>query len=288
MDDQPCRSDRGGFRPVDGAADLFACDETGSTNDDVRERALSGAPHGTCVAARAQTAGRGRRGHVWRSPAGGIYLSVLLRPAVPMHAFVGLPVVCALGVLRALRGLAGRDDLAVKWPNDIVCDGRKLAGILVEAGSAAEGPYAVAGIGVNVERPASPAPSPSADTGAADGSPVPGLPPTWLADLARDGLPGFDALAREVRDGVVAACDAWVAAVRAGRAQAGPLAPVLDEYFDACAMLGHQVAALAPDGRELVRGSFSAVDVWGRATVHAADGRDVELTSEQASLRQLD
>ena len=254
--------------------------ETGSTNDDVRTLAAAGAPHGAAVAARVQTAGRGRRGHVWRSPQGGLYLSVLLRPQVPMQMFVGLPCLSALACVRVLRELTGRSDVAVKWPNDVVAGAGKLAGVLVEAGSGAEGPFAVVGVGVNVERPAEPAPE--ADEGAC--ASVRPLPAAWLSDLARLAL-DFGALAERLRAGIQSACDEWAGQVAAGRAKAGPLAPFLSEYFDCCALLGHQVVALTPQGRELCRGVFSAVDVWGRATVHA-DGRDVEFSAEQVSLRE--
>ena len=266
--------------PVDTRDLLRVVRETGSTNDDVRALAAAGAPHGTAVAARVQTAGRGRRGHVWRSPEGGLYLSVLLRPQVPMQMFVGLPCLSALACVRVLRGLAGRTDVAVKWPNDVVTGGGKLAGVLVEAGSGAEGPFAVVGVGVNVERPAEPVPQ--ADEGAH--ASVRPLPAVWLSDLAHSPV-DFDALAEGLAGGIRDACDEWADQVAAGRAQAGPLAPFLSEYFDCCALLGHQVVALTPQGQELCRGVFSAVDVWGRATVHV-DGRDVEFSAEQVSLRE--
>ena len=127
---------------------LRVVDVTTSTNDDAREAAREGAPHGSAVAARVQTAGRGRRGHVWESPRGSLYLSCVLRPSVPMHFFTGLPAVCALGVLDCLRDDLGIAQAALKWPNDIVAGPSKLAGILVEAGSSAMGTFAVCGVGV--------------------------------------------------------------------------------------------------------------------------------------------
>ena len=99
---------------------LRVIDVTTSTNDDAREAAREGAPHGSAVAARVQTAGRGRRGHVWESPRGSLYLSCVLRPSVPMHFFTGLPAVCALGVLDCLRDDLGIAQAALKWPNDIL------------------------------------------------------------------------------------------------------------------------------------------------------------------------
>ena len=141
---------------------MIALDVAPSTNDLAVEAARAGAEHGWTVRADIQTAGRGRRGHSWHSPKGGLYLSIVLRPKVPMQMLMGLPAVTSLGVLDALEdlGLSGR--VGVKWPNDIVSMprsiatpnsshfNRKLVGILVEARSSSEGAFAVAGIGLNI------------------------------------------------------------------------------------------------------------------------------------------
>jgi len=112
---------------------------TSSTNDRARALALAGAPHGTLVTAGAQTAGRGRQGRTWAAPPGrALLLSLLLRSYDPL-----LPLRAGL----AIADLAG-DAARVKWPNDVLLDGRKLAGVLVEA-RPDEG-WAVLGIGVNV------------------------------------------------------------------------------------------------------------------------------------------
>jgi BirA family biotin operon repressor/biotin-[acetyl-CoA-carboxylase] ligase len=112
--------------------------ETASTNTRARELAAAGAPHGTLVTAAAQTAGRGRQGRTWVAPAGSsLLLSVVLRETDPL-----LPLRAGL----AVADLAGPAAL-VKWPNDVLLDGRKVAGVLVEA-RPQEG-WAVLGIGVN-------------------------------------------------------------------------------------------------------------------------------------------
>ena len=112
---------------------------TESTNDRARELAVRGAPHGTLVTAGAQTAGRGRQGRVWTAPAGRALLcSLVLREFGPLLSL-------AAGV--AVAEIAG-PDAAIKWPNDVLMDGRKVAGILVE-GRIQEG-WTVLGIGVNV------------------------------------------------------------------------------------------------------------------------------------------
>lgn len=98
-------------------------------------------------------------------------------------------------------------------------------------------------------------------------------------DLAGEGA------SPQLADAVCARVDAWASDVAAGRAAAGPLAPVLSDYFDACALMGAPVEVLYPNGRVAARGTLAGVDVWGRATVRLEDGRELELAPEQASLR---
>lgn len=275
---------------------LSVVESTGSTNDDVMALGRSGAPHGSCVASHEQTAGRGRRGHVWGSPSTGLYLSVLLRPDVPMSHYMGLSAVCGLGVLDALWSL-GATKAALKWPNDVVvpeegADGtplpsgrsRKLCGLLMEAGTGDAGMFAVAGIGVNLV-----APHLEGNLGSVDP-----LAPAQLSDamgVSSDGTtppsPDFGELAEAIRSCVVARCDDWASQVNAGRAVAGPLAPVLDDYFDRLPLLGHDVRVVYPNGNVMGLGTFVAVDVWGRATVRLGTGREVVISSEQASIRAL-
>lgn len=261
-------------------AELRVVEQTGSTNDDCRALALEGAPHGTAVAAHLQTAGRGRRGHTWVSPRGNLYLSVVLRPNVAMQNFVGLSAVCALGILAALREDAGVQRAALKWPNDVIWGDGKLAGILVEAGAGAQGPFAVCGVGVNL------APADGGRDGTFDSPHA--LPRVCVADAVPGGeVPSFERLAAALRSRICAAVDDWARQVRAGGALAGPLAPVLNEYFDAVPLLGHPVGVYAPTGERVATGMFAGVDCWGRATVRLADGQTVEYAAEQASLRPL-
>jgi BirA family biotin operon repressor/biotin-[acetyl-CoA-carboxylase] ligase len=111
----------------------------GSTNDRARELAGADAESGTIVTAGEQTAGRGRRGRSWQAPAGqALLLSVLLREA---------PALLTLRVAVAAAEVCG-DDSQIKWPNDVLIDGRKVAGILCEQQPGQD--WAVAGIGVNV------------------------------------------------------------------------------------------------------------------------------------------
>ncbi len=120
-----------------------------STNDHALRLAQAGAVHGTLVTADAQTAGRGRMGRRWDSPAGaGIYASIVLRPdASPRLGALGLAV--GVGLRRGLASVA--EGIGLKWPNDLMARDRKLAGILCEARWSGARPEIVAGFGIDVE-----------------------------------------------------------------------------------------------------------------------------------------
>src|SRR5947208_13967674 len=132
---------------------LHRYDTVGSTNDEARQLARAGAPGGTLVWAAAQSAGRGRRGHLWQSPPGNLYLSLVLRPEGPAARAPQLGFVAALALGEALDQLAGPHlQLRFKWPNDVLINGGKLAGILLESEMAAAGglDFVIIGIGVNL------------------------------------------------------------------------------------------------------------------------------------------
>jgi len=127
-------------------------ESTGSTNADAVALGEQGYPHGVVVSADEQTAGRGRRGAVWESPAcQNLYLSVLLRPKLAHDLWPRLTTVIALALCRAVEDQCGTQIKAsIKWPNDIYLGDRKLAGILCETGRSSDGHFAVAGAGINV------------------------------------------------------------------------------------------------------------------------------------------
>ncbi|HEY1433017.1 MAG TPA: biotin--[acetyl-CoA-carboxylase] ligase [Stellaceae bacterium] len=132
---------------------LVCYDAIGSTNDEAKDLARDGAAEGTLVWAREQTAGRGRRGHIWISPRGNLYLSLILRPDCPAARAGQLGFVAALAMGEALRALAPKiQRLAYKWPNDVLLNGRKIAGVLLESETvASEQPgFVVIGVGVNL------------------------------------------------------------------------------------------------------------------------------------------
>lgn len=252
-------------------AQLTIVDVTGSTNDDLLEAGKQGAPHGTGLAARAQTAGRGRRGHKWDSTAGNLLLSIVLRPCVNPAKYSGLAAVSGLAVLEALEKQGLANEIGLKWPNDLVARGRKLGGILVEAARDNEGkPFAVCGIGVNVNYTPQEVP---------DG----GLAAIGLSDL-NESVPAVDMLLDEVYHAVIDAVDAWAERLNAKEEDAGPLAPVHDEYIAHLNWIGEHVIARSPAGDELARGIFQTVDDFGRACIETEDGLR-SFHFEEASLR---
>ncbi|MEE8715540.1 MAG: biotin--[acetyl-CoA-carboxylase] ligase [Coriobacteriales bacterium] len=276
-------------------------DQTTSTNDVAKRLAAAGAPNGLAVAAHRQTQGRGRRGHRWSSARETMCISVVLRPDVPMPFFVALPAVATLSVLGALRDLTGLGTrLGVKWPNDLVAfgagerpgasDGRKLGGMLVEAGHDGSGAYAVAGQGVNMWSASTPAggrPDPTAPAGQVEpAASVRPLEPASLEDLlGADAVPPFDDLAEALRERVTLTVGEWAARLRAqGASLTSPLDPILGELYDAMPALGHRVVALSPQGETVASGILAGVDGWGRAVLATQEG-ERHLASEQVSLR---
>lgn len=130
---------------------LYFFDEVDSTNNMVRTLAEQGAPEGTLVVAANQTAGKGRRGRTWVAPAGSsVMMSILLRPEFAPERASMLTLVTAMAVARGIREVTGIE-AGIKWPNDIVADGKKLCGILTEMSTEMDYiRYVVIGIGINV------------------------------------------------------------------------------------------------------------------------------------------
>ena len=135
-----------------GGCTLIELQSVNSTNDEARDRAQNGASDGTVVWAREQTAGRGRRGRDWFSPMGNLYTSTILQLDRPSGEAAQLSLVAAVALAEALeRVLPTKAEVACKWPNDILVDGQKIAGILLEAqGNGEAVHWIVIGCGVNV------------------------------------------------------------------------------------------------------------------------------------------
>jgi BirA family biotin operon repressor/biotin-[acetyl-CoA-carboxylase] ligase len=139
---------------VFGKGKIIYFRETDSTNVRAKYLAGDGAPEGTVVVAEMQTQGRGRKGRTWFSPAGGgIYTSVILRPPIPPNEAPKLTLMASVAVAEALLSLTSLK-IKIKWPNDILSTGRKVAGILTEISTDMDRiDYVVIGVGVNVNTP---------------------------------------------------------------------------------------------------------------------------------------
>ncbi|MDM4722476.1 biotin--[acetyl-CoA-carboxylase] ligase [Micromonospora sp. WMMA1363] len=247
--------------------------ETGSTNADAVEAARSGEPEGLVVVAERQTAGRGRRGRAWQSPArAGIATSVLLRPgeAVPDRGWPPAPP-AAYGWLSLLAGVAlveavarlAELDATLKWPNDLLLGDAKCAGILAEAVPAArpaEPPAVVLGIGLNVTLRADELPENHTGLSATS------LQRAGAAATDRDPL--LRALLRGVAD--------WYGRWRAAGGDAVD-SGLHDAYLASCVTVGRRVRVLLPDGGELT-GTATGVDPEGHLLVTTPAG-DHRLTA---------
>lgn len=244
--------------------EVVCLDSVDSTNDECKRRAMSGAPSGLAVTAVTQTSGKGRRGRSFQSLAGkGLYLSVLLRPQAPPEAVSQLTAWTAVAVCRAIETASGiRAD--VKWPNDVLVEGRKLCGILTELGVEAETgalSYVVVGMGVNVSQTAG-------DFG---------------PELA-DKVVSLAMLGASVRRGDLARTllgelDAMNAAFPEQRES------YLAEYRRRCATLGREILLVRPQGRQ----TATALDVDDSFAlrVRLPDGREERVTSGEVSVRGL-
>lgn len=140
--------------------DIRVFKETASTNDTIEKLARDGAPEGAVVFAESQTRGRGRLGRSWVSPAGkGLWFSVLLRPKLRPPEITRLTVAAATAIRRAIRTATGLEP-EIKWPNDLVVDGRKVAGILTELSAETDRVrYVILGVGIDVNQASTEFPS---------------------------------------------------------------------------------------------------------------------------------
>jgi BirA family biotin operon repressor/biotin-[acetyl-CoA-carboxylase] ligase len=136
-------------------ARVFAFDRVDSTNLAAKRLAAGGAEHLTLVLAKEQSAGRGRLGRKWSSPEGNVYWSMILRPSLKWPPLGTLPFVSALSVKRCLERLTeGKLDFSIKWPNDVLCNRKKVSGILHESEGKNQLEQSISiavGIGINVD-----------------------------------------------------------------------------------------------------------------------------------------
>ena len=220
--------------------------ETGSTNADVAAAARAGAAEGLVVVAERQTAGRGRLDRQWTSPPrAGLAVSVLLRPRTSPRWYGWLPLLAGVALVETVRRL-GEVDAVLKWPNDVLIDNRKCAGILAEAVPDA----VVLGIGLNVTLKESELPRPDATS----------------LQLAGAACTDRDPLLRTFLRTLADRYERWSAA--GGDPEASGLRQA---YRLHCGTLGQRVRIALPDGATLA-GLASDVDPTGRLVVTGPDG----------------
>jgi BirA family biotin operon repressor/biotin-[acetyl-CoA-carboxylase] ligase len=228
---------------------------TASTNDDARDLAARGAPHLTLVWAEQQEAGRGRHRRPWRSPAGNLYWSLLLRPGRDWPDIGQLAIVTALAVHAAVRPhVAARLPVTLKWPNDTLIDGRKVSGVLIEAGGVRTGEagrptadWIVVGVGVNVAH-----------------HPTEGVryPTTSLA--AEGSAVDRDRLLGDLTRAFLAQLDRWLG---------GGFEPLRQAYLERIHGIGERIAVrLSGAGDGAISGVHDGVDEQGRLRLRLDDG----------------
>lgn len=174
---------------------LSVIDRADSTQDLVHRLGEEGAPHGTAIFAREQVGARGTRGRAWRAPPGGLWLSVLLRPETPAAVEV-LSLRVGLAVARTLERAGKVPPIGLKWPNDLILGGKKLAGVLCEARWRGERiGWVTVGVGINVTNPI---PDEVRGMAARLGDHDSHLTPDTLAEPVRAAIAGVDLAAGEL------------------------------------------------------------------------------------------
>lgn len=226
---------------MDWSVEIF--DSVDSTQDLLKDRALSGAPEGTVVQGLEQLKGRGRHGNTWISPKGNLYLSILLRPECPAQVTGQLAFVVALAVGDAVGSFltqGEQDSIRLKWPNDILYNGLKISGILLETNINNASIDAVyVGVGVNVERP------PEGHIG--------------LSDIA-GGTVSVDECRAVLLDNLARWYGVW--------RQKG-FAPVREAWLKQAHGIGQPVRARMPRGEE--HGIFEGIDGYGALILKQGD-----------------
>ena len=224
---------------------LVALEETDSTNDDVKRRAAAGAGHGLVVTAERQSMGRGRSGRVWDSPAGNLHCSILLDCDLPPTRAPELAFVAAVALYEALAALLPAAAFRLKWPNDVLCAGAKLAGMLLESIP----PRVVLGVGVDVAS-----------------APQTALYPATCLHRQGSGAQPFDVLA-----GFCGQLGLWYDRWR----EAG-FAPVRKAWLGYADAIGRPLT-VRPAAEQSVEGRFAGIDERGALLLDLSDGRRLVL-----------
>lgn len=218
-----------------------------STNDEALARARDGDGGRLWIVADTQTAGRGRNGRAWSSPRGNLYASLLLIDPAPAHKAAELGFVAGIAAVHALRDiLCGDRRVAIKWPNDILHDGAKFCGILLESATLPDGRFAcVAGVGVNCRAHPENTPYRATDLALITGHPV---APSRV----------FAALSVTMAN--------WLDVWNAG----ADFATIRAEWLSLAAGLGTKISVVRSS--QTIEGTFQTIDATGRLILEQASG----------------
>lgn len=233
----------------------------GTTNQLAMEAAITGAEAGTVISAEAQTHGRGRLNRRWFSPAGqNLYFSVVLRPSLPPHRMGLLTLASAVAVAQAIRSVTGTSAM-LKWPNDLLMDGRKICGILSEMSCDSEQVrWMVVGIGCNVNTDRFP-------------EEIASIATSLLAVTGKKQNRAF--LLAEILNRMETWHDQYVAK---------GAKPVLDAWRKWPNMLGTEVTALFTEADEKLSGIARDIDENGALVLALPDGTETTVLSGDVHL----
>jgi BirA family biotin operon repressor/biotin-[acetyl-CoA-carboxylase] ligase len=233
---------------------LVAFESVGSTMDEARRLAEEGAPDGTAVWAREQTAGRGRQGRGWTSPRGNLYVTLLLRPQGPALAAAQLGFAAGLALAESLQPLVPNVALALKWPNDLLANGAKAAGMLLESRVQAERvDWLLIGMGVNLAA-----------------APAPGETPYRAASIAAEA--GRAVTPEELLPRLLERFAHW-----RGLLEAQGFAPLRRAWMARAAGLGGPITARLP--RATLSGLFRDLDQDGALVLQTDGGERQRITA---------
>jgi BirA family biotin operon repressor/biotin-[acetyl-CoA-carboxylase] ligase len=234
-----------------------------STNDVALVLAEAGAREGFAIAAQVQTAGRGRRGRKWASPKGGLWASVILRPSIRPRDLGLLSIACALAAARAIEDETGLRP-GLKWPNDIVLEGKKVGGVLLESKTArGKIEYVVAGVGLNANLK------------------INQLPPS----VRESATTLEDHLGQKVNLNALLASFLRRFAELCKCLGTGEHAQVLDAWKERDTLAGQRVAAAAS---RRIEGLCEGVDARGRLLIREESGRVVPCGQNARAVRLLE